>query len=186
MYWKARKILLKFLLTHPVWDVTLPSFLFFASDHNFYSHIPCGMWPSTLFSTIPRSTFLLTHPVWDVTRKIWGYIKGIKFLLTHPVWDVTSLTPVYRRKKTFLLTHPVWDVTVLFALLKFVWQISTHTSRVGCDHRNGTFWERMQDFYSHIPCGMWPWASRQRCGRCRISTHTSRVGCDRCFFQRPA
>ena len=25
---------------------------------------------------------------------------------------------------------------VLFALLKFVWQISTHTSRVGCDARN--------------------------------------------------
>ena len=78
-----------------------------------------------------------------------------KFLLTHPVWDVT----VERRKKfcetRFLLTHPVWDVT------KFQ-----------------NFLDRIAyNFYSHIPCGMWPsnlWASHF----VLISTHTSRVGCD--------
>ena len=82
-------------------------------------------------------------------------VRAKSFLLTHPVWDVT----VERRKKfcetRFLLTHPVWDVT------KFQ-----------------NFLDRIAyNFYSHIPCGMWPsnlWASHF----VLISIHTSRVGCD--------
>ena len=77
----------------------------------------------------------------------------------------------------FLLTHPVWDVT-LMAGIRF-WQldisthtsrvgcdefkvkgktksdkISTHTSRVGCDDGRDPFPPIPNDFYSHIPCGM--------------------------------
>ena len=33
----------------------------------------------------------------------------------------------------FLLTHPVWDVTARQTLTTQTTQISTHTSRVGCD-----------------------------------------------------
>ena len=124
----------KFLLTHPVWDVTQLG------------------WRNDTY----RRKFLLTHPVWDVT---WSSImpNWIRiFLLTHPVWDVTQwslhtssvyvyfyshipcgmwpallyLVPYlnhfyshipcgmwrtwYGRifyVKIFLLTHPVWDVT---------------------------------------------------------------------------
>ena len=53
----------KFLLTHPVWDVTADGDTF-----DLYR------------------IFLLTHPVWDVTAVVCG------FLLTHPVWDVTALS----------------------------------------------------------------------------------------------
>ena len=78
---------------------------------NFYSHIPCGMWlwcPWFYRNTIP---FLLTHPVWDVTEGIRRWSDGERFLLTHPVWDVTALLIVLLSQKN----------------------ISTHTSRVGCD-----------------------------------------------------
>ena len=100
----------KFLLTHPVWDVT------FCDNKN-----------------IRRAEFLLTHPVWDVTQEN-AQINGCyQFLLTHPVWDVTTLCPLLRNSTIFLLTHPVWDVTCFIALLIAYIHISTHTSRVGCD-----------------------------------------------------
>ena len=124
----------KFLLTHPVWDVTIILSSFFSvcviSTHtsrvgcdqisccehkwyaNFYSHIPCGMWPDS----------------WS-----WN-CRCIKFLLTHPVWDVTLIPPICLCKnQKFLLTHPVWDVTSLFSTYLYI----------------------VQNFYSHIPCGMW-------------------------------
>ena len=56
----------------------------------FYSHIPCGMWPSPELYVVASETFLLTHPVWDVTELHLNSRRGMKFLLTHPVWDVTS------------------------------------------------------------------------------------------------
>ncbi len=56
----------------------------------------------------------------------------------------------------FLLTHPVWDVTLmLFYLFHAFCNISTHTSRVGCD--------LLIYFFELVS---------------NISTHTSRVGCD--------
>ena len=121
--------------------------------------------------------FLLTHPVWDVTRKYWKQTasNGISthtsrvgcdlidgcgsfkcgFLLTHPVWDVTHDWRVFVQFYQFLLTHPVWDVTQLFAQLFHYFTISTHTSRVGCDGCPKSGWNPSQNFYSHIPCGMW-------------------------------
>ena len=79
-----------------------------------------------------------------------------KFLLTHPVWDVTAWRLRWIRPRRFLLTHPVWDVT-------------PHDRR-----RNPP----EKDFYSHIPCGMWPFTDNYAPTVIRISTHTSRVGCD--------
>ena len=79
----------RFLLTHPVWDVT----------------------PLNLSFT-PRLIFLLTHPVWDVTvvPSSAAFVRQ-SFLLTHPVWDVTVCMIWQHRRLRFLLTHPVWDVT---------------------------------------------------------------------------
>ena len=54
-----------FLLTHPVWDVTLGGWD--CIDTDFYSHIPCGMWHTTRSNSYREGWFLLTHPVWDVT-----------------------------------------------------------------------------------------------------------------------
>ena len=34
----------QFLLTHPVWDVTICFISLFMKYFDFYSHIPCGMW----------------------------------------------------------------------------------------------------------------------------------------------
>ena len=125
---------IKFLLTHPVWDVTYhrkSTFSYhYISTHtsrvgcdntflgtirgaiNFYSHIPCGMWQS-------RSV-------------LHGF--EISFLLTHPVWDVTKSNLHWRELQ----------------------EISTHTSRVGCDSSASRYFSDHCYFYSHIPCGMWP------------------------------
>ena len=190
----------KFLLTHPVWDVTSYKWKLFC-----------------------YFKFLLTHPVWDVTAFHTSCYRIIVFLLTHPVWDVTGAICLsfrriydfyshipcgmwrylfwYRRRRImnfyshipcgmwlrrcylkycrdkFLLTHPVWDVTMRMLKLENIIQISTHTSRVGCDSENTarprewsisthtsrvgcdvrlcrTLWSEW-NFYSHIPCGMW-------------------------------
>ena len=146
---------------------------------NFYSHIPCGMWQH-LVSCFPRSKYFYSH----IPCGMWLYIyyqNSIfwQFLLTHPVWDVTISLHIsssiyvyfyshipcgmwricwwtYYRYYRFLLTHPVWDVTYRFSIINRKNRISTHTSRVGCDHI--------------LP---------SQAFRLQISTHTSRVGCDR-------
>ena len=123
------------------------------------------------------------------------------FLLTHPVWDVTMRwIQRYSRCLQFLLTHPVWDVTIDSRKEVIPLEISTHTSRVGCDVRRSRNFYGVSHFYSHIPCGMWrksaesttaqSWfllthpvwdvtkAKAEEMGRTTISTHTSRVGCD--------
>ena len=41
---RRRSLEIRFLLTHPVWDVTLTLAVLSFSPSNFYSHIPCGMW----------------------------------------------------------------------------------------------------------------------------------------------
>ena len=168
-----------FLLTHPVWDVTAMLFFMMVLDvisthtsrvgcdsfsiisssisNHFYSHIPCGMWLQCSRYRFKLAQFLLTHPVWDVTELISPWAIFWIFLLTHPVWDVTvQACPKGILPRVFLLTHPVWDVTqkVLCTI---------------CFQRN---------FYSHIPCGMWPFLLELYIISNSISTHTSRVGCD--------
>ena len=50
------------------------------------------------------------------------------------MWDVTVNTLLDDHSHLeFLLTHPVWDVTARQTLTTQTTQISTHTSRVGCD-----------------------------------------------------
>ena len=78
----------RFLLTHPVWDVTYE-----------------------IQKDSENKKFLLTHPVWDVTIVCRTNIIKSIFLLTHPVWDVTYEIQKDSENKKFLLTHPVWDVT---------------------------------------------------------------------------
>ena len=150
-------------------------------DNNFpyfYSHIPCGMWLllPPIFSK--NLIFLLTHPVWDVTaptvireceeisthtsRVGCDYIGCVEnnihiwFLLTHPVWDVT----LYRNFTfscfvEFLLTHPVWDVT--FDSYENYLTVDDFYSHIPCGMWPGVFPSSTskQYFYSHIPCGMW-------------------------------
>ena len=56
-----------FLLTHPVWDVTLENWLRFSnrtiSTHT--SRVGCDCVEQRNIQ--PLEAFLLTHPVWDVT-----------------------------------------------------------------------------------------------------------------------
>ena len=85
----------------------------------------------------------------------------LRFLLTHPVWDVTSHAEIHARMK----------------------KISTHTSRVGCDNSRVITMYLSYHFYSHIPCGMWPYSGQGEVPKRRISTHTSRVGCDKSQFR---
>ena len=82
----------------------------------------------------------------------------IPFLLTHPVWDVTKSPYEINKYCRFLLTHPVWDVTEFGFTQPVIIDISTHTSRVGCDVNE----QEVETVDA-------------------ISTHTSRVGCD-CYI----
>ena len=166
-----------FLLTHPVWDVTV-TFLF----------IPANL------------LFLLTHPVWDVTG-VWPCIGVRQCISTHTsrvgcdmyrcqscqtFWYFYSHIPcgmwhgcgdccflfknfyshipcgmwpaVTRDLKidaVFLLTHPVWDVTP-------VPTTSGNPQKYFYSHIPCGMWQRrhhleieLKHFYSHIPCGMW-------------------------------
>ena len=149
-------LFVQFLLTHPVWDVTSSCWWSYRRlgisthtsrvgcdtdsaiqrgfDNHFYSHIPCGMWRLQNTKKIKRFK-ISTH-----TSRV-----GCDD------WNIVTRYGTYR----FLLTHPVWDVTLSFDSTFFQLKISTHTSRVGCDYDLGD-WVTVQDnFYSHIPCGMW-------------------------------
>ena len=125
--------ILKFLLTHPVWDVT-----------NTIHQCPDFQNISTHTSRVGCDSFSCC-----------SLLNKKAFLLTHPVWDVTNLRSKESRIKTFLLTHPVWDVTRQLAEGESTYSISTHTSRVGCDFTKDGFKHGCyNNFYSHIPCGM--------------------------------
>ena len=154
-YWYAGD---KFLLTHPVWDVTTLCPLLRSSTMNFYSHIPCGMWPSPELYVVASETFLLTHPVWDVTL--------------HPVCPYIAARYFYSH-----IPCGMWQNVDLFSHLCYI--ISTHTSRVGCDAEiiNTAQTVVISTHTSRVGCDWHSWANAE----CQavISTHTSRVGCDR-------
>ena len=107
-------VLLRFLLTHPVWDVTLFSDIIKLSSYNFYSHIPCGMW--RLVCKI--------HRRW---RNFYSHIPC-------GMWPV--LTP-FSLIAPMISTHTsrVGCDNALDTTIQQMFAISTHTSRVGCDYR---------------------------------------------------
>ena len=126
----------KFLLTHPVWDVTVHNHLLrvwaFISTHT--SRVGCDAFPYTHAS--PFCEFLLTHPVWDVTcLLLYNYLMHTT-ISTHTSrvgCDVNIICCISAPIR-FLLTHPVWDVTYSHLDNGLLTEISTHTSRVGCDY----------------------------------------------------
>ena len=61
-------LLFAFLLTHPVWDVTCSPLFSLATNCDFYSHIPCGMW---LRQTVlqPRHLHFYSHIPCGMWRK---------------------------------------------------------------------------------------------------------------------
>ena len=102
--------LVEFLLTHPVWDVTL-------------------IWGRSYSQT---TKFLLTHPVWDVTDSLQRYqLMCISTHTSRVGCDFSYCKVPF--PTIFLLTHPVWDVTTSLFCVVCLSTISTHTSRVGCD-----------------------------------------------------
>ena len=147
----------KFLLTHPVWDVThfnLPPCFF---RQYFYSHIPCGMW-RCFRNSFHAAACISTHTSRVGCDQVASANSRQKqnFYSHIPcgMWRLQQDEKTQQRK--FLLTHPVWDVT---------------RSLVGVTRGD-------MHFYSHIPCGMWRHLIHFDTLRQTISTHTSRVGCD--------
>ena len=122
----------RFLLTHPVWDVTWygRSFPFYIRISTHTSRVGCDSIILMLLS--PEKGFLLTHPVWDVT------IHGRWAEICNRISTHTSRVGCDKRFLHF------------FSCLN----ISTHTSRVGCDLSWTLVPAPILDFYSHIPCGM--------------------------------
>ena len=148
---------------------------------HFYSHIPCGMWLSYIWSIkitkiisthtsrvgcdngdidyeCPLCGFLLTHPVWDVTEPSWESLDLLE-ISTHTsrVGCDTGWNWFPTRSK-WISTHTS-RVGCDFATGRITeeqYNISTHTSRVGCDKGAENMSKEKTNFYSHIPCGMWP------------------------------
>ena len=147
--------------------------------HHFYSHIPCGMW---------HIVRIICRCFWDISthtsrvgcdeQKSVRMDGDSKFLLTHPVWDVTTNTQLSDWRSEFLLTHPVWDVTKWNKCSQHLENISTHTSRVGCDH-DGCLPPAVVDISTHTSRVGCDNQIPDTCHNIGISTHTSRVGCDR-------
>ena len=106
-------VLLRFLLTHPVWDVTLFSDIIKLSSYNFYSHIPCGMWPVlTPFSLIAPMISTHTSRVGcDAIPSTFLSLSMLNFYSHIPCGMWLIIITWYILFKSFLLTHPVWDVT---------------------------------------------------------------------------
>ena len=147
---------------------------------NFYSHIPCGMWPDTFctlfgtknfYSHIPCGMWRVRYILLTLLSDFYSHIPCgmwrcgnqrqcyyVRFLLTHPVWDVTQDVDSYNHKMQFLLTHPVWDVTIIVCLAMGC--IGNFYSHIPCGMwlENAYILYKQWYFYSHIPCGMWlPW-----------------------------
>ena len=122
----------KFLLTHPVWDVTRQGRRL-ACRLYFYSHIPCGMW----------------H---ELIRKIWNRYN----FYSHIPCGMWLFGLISNALAIFISTHTsrVGCDSEMLTASSFK-SISTHTSRVGCDIINGGTIAPPLYFYSHIPCGMW-------------------------------
>ena len=145
----------QFLLTHPVWDVTIRD--------------------SGISQTVRISTH--TSRVGCDPERAGSMGDSGKFLLTHPVWDVTvvSFNTQYKQLISTHTSRVGCDANICnMAIMK---KISTHTSRVGCDNAWRTLiyfqilfllthpvWDvtfssllksfHQFNFYSHIPCGM--------------------------------
>ena len=171
--------LLKFLLTHPVWDVTQHLVSCFSCSKHFYSHIPCGMWRRGAIIPWLACKFLLTHPVWDVTAEH-NFMDWWVDISTHTSRVGCDSDVHFQICKTVISTHTSrvgCDGCFWFCIFTG-YQISTHTSRVGCDDFYPLHLHPSFHFYSHIPCGMWHEAIQKIVNKLLISTHTSRVGCD--------
>ena len=151
--------------------------------HDFYSHIPCGMWRMNLRYD-GESPFISTHTsrvgcddfekafpddLWISTHTSRvGCDQTLSFAVTVDenfyshipcgMWQEHA-TVVSRATRISTHTHPVWDVTILREEIRNEKLISTHTSRVGCDIKG----------IKNLPSLL-------------ISTHTSRVGCDSGWF----
>ena len=102
---------------------------------HFYSHIPCGMWLSYIWS-IKITKIISTHTSRVGCDELVTAICLSKWRIsTHTSrvgCDVGDARCSVLRCR-FLLTHPVWDVTRDWSSLELQHSISTHTSRVGCD-----------------------------------------------------
>ena len=124
---------------------------------NFYSHIPCGMWP---YSLQPSSTSIFNFYS-HIPCGMW-LMYTVAYLL---IFDFYSHIPCGM--------WPIW------------YNLYTCSGCYFYSHIPCGMWRQLgemsgigRNFYSHIPCGMWQYVCACVCGKSSISTHTSRVGCD--------
>ena len=122
---------------------------------HFYSHIPCGMWLSYIWS-IKITKIISTHTSRVGCDQSRWWLQNPCTISTHTsrvgcdicvcgqrrCCDISTHTSRVGCDKDeedeesyriFLLTHPVWDVTTITEDGSPTQNISTHISRVGCD-----------------------------------------------------
>ena len=133
----------RFLLTHPVWDVTKVRWIYYRpimiSTHT--SRVGCD----AIFLHGFRRALISTH----TSRVGCDFTHGKEFQKLAVISTHTSRVGCDSNYST----NPV------------LFNISTHTSRVGCDNQWHLICAVPLYFYSHIPCGMWrSWGKKN--GRC--------------------
>ena len=147
---------------------------------NFYSHIPCGMWLQSLAKSLHHQ-HISTHTSrvgCDYNHRV--FLSAYENFYSHipcGMWR-TGNGDMFIEMTNFYSHIPCGMWRRWCQMLRFEVQISTHTSRVGCDRSDNTVQLFGKNFYSHIPCGMWPSSRIFSIASPTISTHTSRVGCD--------
>ena len=121
---------------------------------DFYSHIPCGMWPKSE-PVISAGDYFYSHIPCGMWHILLLNVSICLSISTHTSRVGCDFDAFFYLCCVFLLTHPVWDVTTLHKTEYPLTIISTHTSRVGCDREIRARGLHSKNFYSHIPCGMW-------------------------------
>ena len=191
---------ISFLFTHPIWDVTDTEVktlctltisthtsrvgcdnvrrIFSQCRSDFYSHIPCGMWHGNGLS-INSSIKISTHTsrvgcdlpaLHNIANRFYFYSH-----IPCGMWlelMVSSSTPY-----NFYSHIPcgMWQDS---GGCRGWGNISTHTSRVGCDGvpSISVSWYKISTHTSRVGCDAE--SNQIAAAYINISTHTSRVGCD--------
>ena len=146
---------------------------------HFYSHIPCGMWLSYIWS-IKITKIISTHTsrvgcdynhrvflsayenfyshipcgMWQEIEAVWNC--SIVFLLTHPVWDVTPFLYIISINPINFYSHipcGMWLLGSLFYANDYLFLLTHPVWDVTAAGQS--FRRLLLNFYSHIPCGMW-------------------------------
>ena len=146
-----------FQSTHPVWGATFLLLTMCGVCCNFNPRTPCGVRPIICVVGFVRIAISIHAPRvgCDPEPQKLGLPpkaisihaprvgcdhdgssvdrKRVEFQSTHPVWGATRMIYQHYKLGIFQSTHPVWGATFPDGTMQYMFSISIHAPRVGCD-----------------------------------------------------